>query len=119
MLVAVPPAYTSQQCSACGHTAADNRKTQSLFACAACGHTENADVNAARNIRRRGIESFCEHSSGGGLARTLGQGDLTPVKVLSSESAALETALSGSSVACRERVGRNHPGLSLPGNLHP
>jgi len=53
MLLLVPPAHTSQRCNACGHTEAGNRKSQSLFSCVVCGHTENADVNAARNIRDR------------------------------------------------------------------
>ena len=46
----VPPAYTSQRCSACGHVAAESRKSQALFRCVACTYTGNADVNAARNI---------------------------------------------------------------------
>ncbi|MFC9694173.1 RNA-guided endonuclease InsQ/TnpB family protein [Kribbella sp. NPDC056951] len=46
----VPAAYTSQTCSACGHCAPDNRKSQAVFQCAACGHQANADVNAAINI---------------------------------------------------------------------
>jgi putative transposase len=46
----VSPAFTSQRCSACGHTAAENRKSQALFACVACAFTGNADVNAAINI---------------------------------------------------------------------
>ncbi len=46
----VTPAYTSQRCSACGHLAAGNRKSQAVFACLACAVTLNADVNAARNI---------------------------------------------------------------------
>jgi putative transposase len=46
----VHPAYTSQRCSACGHIAAESRKSQALFACVACTYTGNADVNAARNI---------------------------------------------------------------------
>jgi putative transposase len=46
----VNPAYTSQQCSACGHVAAESRESQALFRCTACGYTGNADVNAARNI---------------------------------------------------------------------
>jgi putative transposase len=46
----VSPAYTSQRCSACGHVAAESRKSQALFACVACGFACNADVNAARNI---------------------------------------------------------------------
>jgi putative transposase len=46
----INPAYTSQRCSACGHVAAENRESQALFRCVACGYTDNADVNAARNI---------------------------------------------------------------------
>jgi putative transposase len=44
-------AYTSQRCSACGHVAPENRKSQAVFACVACNAGQcNADVNAARNI---------------------------------------------------------------------
>jgi putative transposase len=47
----VPAAYTSQRCSACGHVAPENRKSQAVFACVACKAGPcNADVNAARNI---------------------------------------------------------------------
>ncbi len=46
----IHPAYTSQRCSACGHVASGNRKSQAVFACAACGYAANADVNAAQNI---------------------------------------------------------------------
>ena len=47
----IPAAYTSQRCSACGHVASGNRKSQAVFECEACNTgTPNADVNAARNI---------------------------------------------------------------------
>ncbi|MDT7796116.1 MAG: putative transposase, partial [Mycobacterium sp.] len=47
----VPAAYTSQRCSACGHVAPGNRKSQAVFECQACNAGRcNADVNAARNI---------------------------------------------------------------------
>jgi transposase len=46
----VNPAFTSQRCSACGHVAAESRKSQALFACVACSFTLSADVNAAKNI---------------------------------------------------------------------
>jgi putative transposase len=47
----VPAAYTSQRCSACGHAAPGNRKSQAVFECQACTAGRcNADVNAARNI---------------------------------------------------------------------
>ena len=47
--VAVNPAYTSQECSGCGH-----RRTLSLadraYACTCCGLVLDRDLNAARNI---------------------------------------------------------------------
>jgi putative transposase len=47
----IPAAYTSQRCSACGHVASENRKSQTVFECQACTAGPcNADVNAARNI---------------------------------------------------------------------
>jgi putative transposase len=47
----IPAAYTSQRCSACGHVAPANRKSQTVFECQACDAGRcNADVNAARNI---------------------------------------------------------------------
>lgn len=49
--VRVPPQYTSQTCNACGEVNSASRLTQSEFVCVGCGHTENADTNAARNIR--------------------------------------------------------------------
>ncbi len=51
----VDPRHTSQECSACGHVAAENRPSQAVFACVACGHGEHADINAAKNIRARGL----------------------------------------------------------------
>jgi len=52
-LCAVPPHYSSQECSQCGFTHADNRKTQEAFACQSCGHQQNADVNAALVLKKR------------------------------------------------------------------
>lgn len=48
----VNPAYTSQRCSACGHTERGNRNGE-VFLCLKCGHGENADTNAAKNIEFR------------------------------------------------------------------
>lgn len=53
-VLAVPAMNTSRRCPACGHTSADNRKTQARFACVACGHTEHADIVGARNILAAG-----------------------------------------------------------------
>ncbi|WP_038251945.1 RNA-guided endonuclease InsQ/TnpB family protein [Xenorhabdus nematophila] len=53
-VLAVPPAYTSQRCACCGHTAKENRQSQSQFDCIECGYTTNADINGARNILAAG-----------------------------------------------------------------
>ncbi|MGX8942818.1 RNA-guided endonuclease InsQ/TnpB family protein [Symbiopectobacterium sp. Eva_TO] len=53
-VLAIPPAYTSQRCACCGHTAKENRLSQSKFECQICGYTENADINGARNILAAG-----------------------------------------------------------------
>ncbi len=55
ILILVPPQYTSQECSECGHTEKANRPSQKIFHCQACGYTENADTNAAKNILREGL----------------------------------------------------------------
>lgn len=52
-VIFVDPKHTSQQCSVCGHICKENRKSQSEFVCQECGHSENADVNAAKNIAFR------------------------------------------------------------------
>lgn len=56
-LVLVNPAYTSQTCSCCGHVSKENRKTQAKFICVECGHSDNADINAAKNILKKGLNS--------------------------------------------------------------
>ena len=54
-VVVVNPAYTSQRCSGCGHTTSENRKNQAEFQCVVCSYTDNADVNAAKNILAAGL----------------------------------------------------------------
>jgi putative transposase len=53
MTLYVPPQYTSQKCSCCGHTEKLNRKGEK-FLCLSCNYTEHADVNAAKNILAAG-----------------------------------------------------------------
>lgn len=53
-VVKVNPAYSSQTCGKCNHTAKENRKTQSLFECVKCGHTDNADFQATQNLLQWG-----------------------------------------------------------------
>jgi IS605 OrfB family transposase len=54
-VVFVDPAYTSQTCAGCGYCDRHNRKTQATFHYLHCGHRDNADRNAARNLRARAI----------------------------------------------------------------
>ena len=64
----IPPAYTSQRCSACGHVDRKSRESQAAFRCTACGYACNADVNAARNI-----------AAGHAVKARGGDGDTRPV----------------------------------------
>lgn len=52
-LVEVDPKNTSRECHECGHVAKENRRRKK-FRCLSCGHEDDADVNAARNILRKG-----------------------------------------------------------------
>ncbi|MCD6500410.1 transposase [bacterium] len=56
--VSIDPRGTSRKCSACGYTEKSNRKSQSRFKCSNCGLELNADLNAARNIADRALESL-------------------------------------------------------------
>lgn len=48
----VPAAYTSQDCSACGHRQKMPLKVR-IYDCGGCGHKLDRDENAARNIKVR------------------------------------------------------------------
>ena len=54
-LIKVNPKHTSTTCHKCGLKAKENRKSQSEFYCFSCGHSENADVNASKNILARAL----------------------------------------------------------------
>ena len=55
--VAVNPAYTTQDCSMCGHRQ-DMPLGQRIFSCPCCGLHLDRDLNASRNILRLGLESL-------------------------------------------------------------
>jgi putative transposase len=73
----VDPANTSLECSACGHIAIENRPSRAVFCCVACGHTADADVNAAINIRARGLRV----SARGGRPEVRAPGEARTTKV--------------------------------------
>jgi transposase len=52
----VAAAYTSQTCSVCGFKHKNNRSGEK-FQCLSCGSEMDADINAAINIRNRGVYS--------------------------------------------------------------
>ena len=49
----VQASYTSKMCPVCGCIEDENRPNQEEFECIECGHKDNADFNAAKNIRNR------------------------------------------------------------------
>ena len=52
-VIAVDPRHISRTCVPGGRVDARSRCAR-FFACVACGHADHADLNAVRNIRRRG-----------------------------------------------------------------
>jgi putative transposase len=54
--VAVPPHYTSQNCSNCGEVVKKTLSTRT-HVCPHCGHTQDRDWNAARNILEKGLST--------------------------------------------------------------
>ena len=63
-VVEVRAAYTSQRCPECGHTSADNRRSQARFTCTNCGFAANADIVGAVNVAGTVVQS----QFGNGLA---------------------------------------------------
>src|SRR5437868_3993069 len=47
----------------CGYIHPDNRQTQAKFVCQSCGHSENADLNAAQVLRKRGVKTILSTAS--------------------------------------------------------
>lgn len=59
----INPKYTSKRCNKCGCIHEDNRdckNNQAKFECKVCGHSENADVNASKNIAIPNIDKIIE-----------------------------------------------------------
>lgn len=63
VVIAVNPAYTSQDCSACGARGHIERGERT-FTCEACGAEIDRDTNAARNIRARAIAEHGRRTGG-------------------------------------------------------
>jgi len=70
----VQASYTSKMCPICGCIDDENRTNQETFDCVECGHKDNADVNAAVNIRNRVLVTVLREQ----LLKQLGNGAYEP-----------------------------------------
>lgn len=62
-VIKINPRYTSKRCNRCGSIHEDNRdckKDQAKFECQICGHTDNADINASKNIAIPNIDKIID-----------------------------------------------------------
>ena len=73
----VHSSYTSKMCPICGCIDDGNRLTQEDFRCVECGHEDNADHNAAVNIRNRATVAVLRNK----LLKQLGNGAYEPKKM--------------------------------------
>ena len=73
----VHSSYTSKMCPMCGCIDDGNRPTQEEFECVECGHKDNADFNAAKNIRNRVLVTVLRES----LLKQLDNGAFEPRNV--------------------------------------
>ena len=95
MLVLVPAHHSSQECSDCGHTEAANRPDQETFLCRRCGYADNADLNAAKVIKKRGIALIISAGSADSARRVLkpkgqGRGAIRRIKGEQSSAASVK-----------------------------
>ncbi|MEH2030634.1 MAG: transposase [Nostoc sp.] len=66
-VIFVPPAYTSQTCSRCGHihpVKGKSYRNGKVFKCGHCGFEHDADINAAKNIAALGLSVSQPESPG-------------------------------------------------------
>lgn len=73
----VHSSYTSKMCPICGCIEDENRPSQEEFSCIVCGHKDNADVNAAVNIRNRVCEAVLRNT----LLKQMDNGAFEPRKL--------------------------------------
>jgi putative transposase len=56
-LYRVDPRHTRQTCSKCRHVDKESRNGEK-FICTNCGHIDDANLQAARNVRKKAIETY-------------------------------------------------------------
>lgn len=73
----VQASYTSKMCPICGCIEDENRPNQEAFECIECGYKDNADFNAAKNIRDRVLVTVLRDK----LLKQLDNGAFEPKKL--------------------------------------
>ena len=73
----VQASYTSKMCPICGCIEDGNRPNQETFECVECGYKDNADFNAAKNIRDRVLVTVLRDK----LLKQLDNGAFEPKKL--------------------------------------
>ena len=73
----VQASYTSKMCPICGCIEDENRPNQETFECIECGYKDNADFNAAKNIRNRVFVTVLRES----LLKQMDNGAFEPRKL--------------------------------------
>ena len=73
----VQASYTSKMCPVCGCIEDENRPSQEVFECVECGYKDNADFNAAKNIRNRVLVTVLRDK----LLKQMGNGAFEPKKL--------------------------------------
>jgi len=87
VVVAVPPAYTSQDCSGCGECV-KKALSERTHACPRCGTVLDRDHNAARNILALGLRRVEETTAGHAESHAWGQPALYPLEETQVDKAA-------------------------------
>ena len=91
LFLTVKTAYSSQTCSECGFCDRGNRLTQDKFQCLNCFHAENADINAAKVLKQRGLQHIRSEV-------------FTKVKTIRKTSARRIVAREKASIGCGDNV---------------
>ena len=73
----VHSSYTSKMCPVCGCIEDENRPNQETFECIECGYKNNADFNAANNIKNRVVLTVLRDK----LLKQLDNGAYEPMKL--------------------------------------
>ena len=73
----VHSSYTSKMCPVCGCIEDENRPNQETFECIECGYSNNADFNAANNIKNRVVLTVLRDK----LLKQMDNGAYEPMKL--------------------------------------